>query len=171
MDPNSFPKWSPVCSLSMERSSMNKPRNDLWKVQKHFSDGKVTVTPARRQSTTGTNNFTEDAPASRTQLLTISPGQSIHHSKWAALFYERQRSKGKSHTCAIRALAFKWIRIIFRCWESRKPYDETLYLRSIENSTKNLSKSFDGLPQILTNPTYHFAGEFAEVADDGTRRK
>jgi len=51
---------------------MNKPRNDLWKVQKHFSDGKVTVTPARRQSTTGTNNFTEDAPASRTQLLTIS---------------------------------------------------------------------------------------------------
>jgi len=53
---------------------MNKPRNDLWKVQKHFSDGKVTVTPARRQSTTGTNNFTEDAPASRTQLLTISHG-------------------------------------------------------------------------------------------------
>ena len=30
------------------------------------------LTPARRQSTTGTNNFTEDAPASRTQLLTIS---------------------------------------------------------------------------------------------------
>jgi len=56
---------------------MNKPRNDLWKVQKHFSDGKVTVTPARRQSTTGTNNFTEDAPASRTQLLTISPALDV----------------------------------------------------------------------------------------------
>ena len=29
---------------------MNKPRNDLWKVQKHFSDGKVTVTPSERRS-------------------------------------------------------------------------------------------------------------------------
>ena len=63
---------------------MNKPRNDLWKVQKHFSDGKVTVTPARRQSTTGTNNFTEDAPASRTQLLTISRRTSaaVHVSRY-----------------------------------------------------------------------------------------
>jgi transposase len=67
-------------------------------------------------------------------------GQSIHHSKWAAVFYERQRGKGKSHTCAIRALAFKWIRIIFRCWKSRKPYDETLYLRSIENQYKKSLK-------------------------------
>src|SRR5215469_418051 len=44
MDLSSFPKWLPVCSLSMERSSLNKPPNNLWKVQKHFSGGKVTVT-------------------------------------------------------------------------------------------------------------------------------
>jgi hypothetical protein len=30
----------------------------------------------------------------------------------------------------IRVLAFKWIRILFRCWKERKPYDEPIYLRA-----------------------------------------
>jgi hypothetical protein len=25
---------------------------------------------------------------------------------------------------------FKWIRILFRCWKERKPYDEVIYLRA-----------------------------------------
>jgi hypothetical protein len=28
---------------------------------------------------------------------------------------------------AVRALAFQWIRILFRCWKNRVPYDESLY--------------------------------------------
>jgi hypothetical protein len=39
-----------------------------------------------------------------------------------------QRQKGKTHQGAIRALAFKWIRIVFRCWQDRVPYDEVKYL-------------------------------------------
>src|SRR6266540_1583444 len=46
-------------------------------------------------------------------------------SFWAKAFYERQRAKGSSHNAAIRALAFKWIRILWRCWADRQPYDET----------------------------------------------
>jgi len=30
----------------------------------------------------------------------------------------------KSHHAAIRALAFKWIRILFRCWKDGVPYDD-----------------------------------------------
>jgi hypothetical protein len=30
----------------------------------------------------------------------------------------------------LRALAFKWIRILWRCWHDKKPYDEQLYLAS-----------------------------------------
>jgi len=56
---------------------------------------------------------------------------SIAHSQWAREYYEQQRAKGKRCNTAIRALAFKWIRILFRCWKERKPYDETVYQRAL----------------------------------------
>ncbi len=55
-------------------------------------------------------------------------GESIRHSFWARAYYDRQRAKGKSHQAAVRALAFKWIRIIYRCWMTRTAYDEVKYL-------------------------------------------
>jgi transposase len=39
-------------------------------------------------------------------------GESIHHSFWARAYDMSQRARGKSHQAAVRALAFKWIRII-----------------------------------------------------------
>lgn len=52
-------------------------------------------------------------------------------SPWAQAFYELQRSRGKDHHAAVRSLAFKWIRVIFRCWQSRTPYDEQTYIQSL----------------------------------------
>jgi transposase len=56
---------------------------------------------------------------------------SIHRSAWAQAYYELQRERGKGHHAAIRALAFKWIRILFRCWKDRTPYDEDRYLGAL----------------------------------------
>jgi hypothetical protein len=56
---------------------------------------------------------------------------SIHHSEWARAYYELQRQRGKGHHAALRALAFKWLRILFRCWKDRIPYDEARYLRAL----------------------------------------
>jgi hypothetical protein len=56
---------------------------------------------------------------------------SIAYCPWAREYYEQQRTKGKRHNTAVRALAFKWIRILFRCWKERKPYDEAIYLRAL----------------------------------------
>ena len=56
---------------------------------------------------------------------------SIPHSQWAREYYDQQRLKGKSRHTAIRGLAFKWIRILFRCWKDRKPYDESTYQRAL----------------------------------------
>jgi len=58
-------------------------------------------------------------------------GESIRHSFWARAYYEQQRGKGKNHQAVTRALAYKWIRIIFRCWQTRTPYDEVTYLESL----------------------------------------
>ena len=41
--------------------------------------------------------------------------ESIRHSFWAQVYYQQQRDKGKAHQAAVRALAFKWIRILYRC--------------------------------------------------------
>jgi hypothetical protein len=32
---------------------------------------------------------------------------------------------------AVRALAFKWMRILYRCWEHREIYREDVYLASL----------------------------------------
>jgi transposase len=56
---------------------------------------------------------------------------SRSQSAWAQAFYQMQRDRNKDHHAAVRSLAFKWIRIIFRCWQSRTPYDEQTYLRAL----------------------------------------
>jgi transposase len=58
--------------------------------------------------------------------------QTIPRSYWAGAFYAQQRARGSSHQAALRALAFKWVRILFRCWQDRIPYDESKYLKSLQ---------------------------------------
>jgi transposase len=65
-------------------------------------------------------------------------GESIRHSFWARAYYESQRAKGKSHHAAVRALAFKWVRVIFRCWQTRTAYDEVKYLESLRRKGSSL---------------------------------
>ncbi len=67
-------------------------------------------------------------------------GKSIHHSFWAQAYYQQKREQGKSHQAAVRALAFKWIRILFRCWQDRCPYDESVYLRALQRRGSPLFK-------------------------------
>jgi transposase len=59
--------------------------------------------------------------------------ESIRHSFWAQVYYQQQRDKGKAHQAAVRALAFKWIRILYRCWQERTPYDEATYLQALHH--------------------------------------
>jgi transposase len=59
-------------------------------------------------------------------------GQSIQHSQWAKAFYRQQRSRGKDHQAAVRSLAFKWGRIIFRLWKNRTPYHERTYVAALQ---------------------------------------
>ena len=47
--------------------------------------------------------------------------QSIRFSRWARAYYDQQRARGNDHHAALRALAYKWIRILFRCWKERRP--------------------------------------------------
>lgn len=59
---------------------------------------------------------------------------SIRYSEWARSYYFLQLSRGKKHHAAIRALAFKWIRIIFHCWKTKEIYQEEKYLNALKKT-------------------------------------
>jgi transposase len=66
--------------------------------------------------------------------------ESIRHSLWARAFYASQQQAGKSHQAIIRALAFKWQRIMWRCWQDRQPYNEVYYLTMLQTRGSKLLK-------------------------------
>ncbi len=53
-------------------------------------------------------------------------------SPWSKAYYKSLRARGLKHNAALRSLAFKWIRILFRCWQDHKPYDEQRYLQQLK---------------------------------------
>ena len=65
---------------------------------------------------------------------------SINMSRWAQAFYDQQVAKGKSAPTALRALAYKWQRIIHACWRSGEPYDEARYIERLRATGSPLVK-------------------------------
>ena len=74
---------------------------------------------------------------------------SVRQSVWAGAFYEQKRAQGKDHHAAVRALAFKWIRILYRCWRDSKPYQESRYLEALERRGSALVRE---LPVSVESP-------------------
>jgi len=56
---------------------------------------------------------------------------TIERSVWARAFYDRARRTGQSHSLALRNLARKWLKILYRMWQNHCPYDEGLYLAAL----------------------------------------
>jgi transposase len=46
-----------------------------------------------------------------------------HHHPWARSVYLRARSRGLDHPHAIRVLGRAWLRVLWRCWQDKVPYD------------------------------------------------
>ena len=74
---------------------------------------------------------------------------SLAKCAWARRLYDHKLGKGKSRWVAIRAVAFKWVRILWRCWQDRRPYEEVEYLRSLQRDGVQLYRSlYDELPPL-----------------------
>lgn len=55
--------------------------------------------------------------------ITCFADNSRHQSPWAADAYKRARARGCVHPHAIRILARAWIRVLWRAWIDKNPYD------------------------------------------------
>ena len=56
---------------------------------------------------------------------------SITTCQWARNYVDYYTSKGKKFQTIIRALAYKWIRILWKCWKERTPYNEDKYMAAL----------------------------------------
>lgn len=57
---------------------------------------------------------------------------SIAKCQWARNYLDYYTAKGKKFQTIIRALAFKWIRILWKCWQERTPYNEARYMETLK---------------------------------------
>jgi transposase len=47
---------------------------------------------------------------------------------WADDYYQAHRAKGQSHACALRCLGQRWVKILWKMWQTSTPYDEAKHL-------------------------------------------
>ena len=59
--------------------------------------------------------------------LTCMADNSRHANAWAASVYAKARARGCDHPHAVRILSRAWLRVIWRAWTDRKPYDPSLH--------------------------------------------
>ncbi len=90
---------------------------------------------------TGCTHWRWQCPTFLRQTFVEWAAQTINNSFWAVVYYRQQREKGCTYQAAVRALAFKWIRILYRCWQARTPYEEsTTYLEALRRRGSPLLK-------------------------------
>jgi transposase len=87
--------------------------------------GASPVTKASGKSTSV--HFRWAANTRARKALQIFADNSRHSSPWAARVYAQARARGKRHPHAIRILMRAWLRVIWACWHSEKPYDPALH--------------------------------------------
>jgi len=56
--------------------------------------------------------------------------RSTEQCAWAKIYYDTLREKGKSHAQALRCLGQRWIKIIWKMWQTRTDYNAELHLKN-----------------------------------------
>jgi transposase len=124
--PGAGPTFAPrlLAALGRDRSRFDS----VGAMQEYFGIAPVTERSGRSTWV----HWRWSCPKFLRQSIVEWAGMSIRYSCWANAYYRQQRERGKKHHAAIRALSFKWLRIIYRCWKDRRPYDEAKYLLALQ---------------------------------------
>ena len=64
---------------------------------------------------------------------------------WAEAYYRKKRADGMAHVAAIRCLGHRWMKILWKMWQTGTPYDEALHL-------KNQTEHGSWVVQLLPTP-------------------
>lgn len=75
------------------------------------------------------------------QTIVEWAGCSLARSAWAQAFYRQQRDAGKGRFSALRALGFKWLRILYRCWLLDVIYNENAHHQELIKRGSPIAKT------------------------------
>jgi transposase len=117
----SFPRAGRICAAQI-LSEMGSVRERFDDVERLAAE--AGVTPVTYES--GKSKAVAFRWACNHRLraaLTCMADNSRHASAWAAAIYENARGRGCEHPHAVRILARAWLRVIWRAWRDRQPYD------------------------------------------------
>jgi len=64
---------------------------------------------------------------------------------WAEAYYRKKKADGMGHAAAIRCLGQRWVKILWKMWQTRTAYDEALHLK---NQTEHGSWVIRLLPSV-----------------------
>lgn len=98
----------------------------------------------KRSGKTESVHFRHACPKFLRQTFHEWAGHSIAFCDWARVYYQQQKEKGCDHHAAVRALAFKWIRIAYRCWQDGVPYDDARYVANLRRRGSPIAAALDG---------------------------
>jgi transposase len=63
---------------------------------------------------------------------------------WARIYYARKRNEGHSHASALRCLGKRWLKILWRMWVDKKPYDEAVHLKNLQRRGSEVWNELSG---------------------------
>jgi len=49
---------------------------------------------------------------------------------WAQSYYQQKKDQGMGHAAALRCLGQRWLKILWKMWQTHMPYDEALHTRN-----------------------------------------
>lgn len=56
--------------------------------------------------------------------------RSRRRCPWAQAYYQAHRRRGQSHACALRCLGQRWLKVLWKMWQTHTPYDPELHQRN-----------------------------------------
>jgi transposase len=54
-------------------------------------------------------------------------------SPWAQAYYASKRAQGMSHAAALRCLGKRWLKVLWRMWQDRQPYNASTHQKSLKD--------------------------------------
>jgi transposase len=71
---------------------------------------------------------------------------------WAQAYYQQKKSQGLTHAAALRCLGQRWLKILWKMWQTGRPYDEGLHTRNqIKHGSWIIRLASSSSPAVSSN--------------------
>jgi len=96
----------------------------------HSQGWPVYMTPPTIVAKRRTVLFRHNCNHALRHAITDLAALSLRKSGWALSYYRSQLARGHDHTRAIRALANRWLSIMWTLWQHSEFYDEAVHVKN-----------------------------------------